>query len=80
MFALIAEGNLYLKADAQSRERFLAEGSSAFSYYRKDKEYQLSYFLAPEGFFEDEAECLLWARLAFAATLRNPNKRKQEKS
>jgi DNA transformation protein len=80
MFGLIADGNLYLKVDAQSREHFVAEGSSAFSYTKKNKVYQLSYFLAPDGFFEDETACLSWARLAFDAALRNPTKRKQKKS
>ncbi len=80
MFGLIDDGNLYLKADAQSREHFVAEGSSAFSYTKKNKVYQLSYFLVADDFFEDETACLRWARLAFDAALRNPAKRKQKKS
>jgi DNA transformation protein len=79
MFGLIADGNLYLKADAKSRDRFRAEGCSAFSYYKKDKEYQLSYFLAPDEFFEEEAACLDWARLAFDAALRNPARKKKNR-
>ncbi len=79
MFGLIADGNLYLKADAESRELFEAEGSEAFRYYKKEKEYKLSYYLAPEEFFEDPVACLRWARLAFDAALRNPNKSKKKK-
>ena len=72
MFGLIADGNLYLKADDDSRGMFEAEGSDAFSYYKKAKRYQLSYYLAPEAFFEDPEACLYWARMAFDAALRNP--------
>jgi DNA transformation protein len=80
MFGLIADGNLYLKADAESRECFVAEGSSTFSYFKKDKEYHISYYLVADEFFEDDAACLRWARLAFDAALRNPTKPKKQKS
>ncbi len=77
MFGLIADGCLYLKADTETRDLFIAEGSDAFSYYKKEKEYHLSYYLAPEDFFEDTEACLRWAGLAFDAALRNPNKSKK---
>ena len=80
MFGLIADGSLYLKADDESRALFEAEGSEAFTYYKKDRPYQLSYYLAPEAFFEDGGECLRWARIAFDAALRNPKKPKKKKS
>lgn len=80
MFGLIADGNLYLKADAQSKALFAAEGSEAFSYTKKEKEYKLSYFLAPDAFFEDPEACLYWARTAFDAALRNPTKSKKKKT
>ena len=79
MFGLIAEGNLYLKADAESRQHFDAKGRLAFSYYRKEREYRLSYFQAPDDFFDDETTCLRWAHLAFDAALRNPDRRKKNK-
>ena len=75
MFGLIADGNLYLKADDESRDRFLAEGSEAFTYYKQDKPFQLSYYLAPDDFFEDPDATLRWARLAFDCALRAPRKK-----
>lgn len=78
MFGLIADGNLYLKADSESRDRFIAEGCVAFSYYKKNKEYRLSYFLAADDFFEDDEARLVWARLAFDAALRNPARKKRK--
>ena len=82
MFGLIADGSLFLKADEESRALFEAEDSEAFTYYKKGKPYQMSYYLAPEAFFEDSVYCRRWARIAFDAALRNPNRRgkKKEKS
>lgn len=80
MFGLIADGSLYLKADAESRPLFEAEGREAFTYYKKDKPYRLFYYLAPEAFFEDADACRQRARTAFDAALRNPQKPKKEKS
>ena len=79
MFALIADSSLYLKADAQSREAFEDAGCEAFSYLKKDKEYRLSYYLAPDDFFEKQAATLHWTGLAFDAALRSPSKKKSAK-
>ena len=49
------------------------------SYYKKEKEYQLSCYLAPEDSFEEPDACLRWARLAFDAALRNPNKKSKRR-
>ena len=56
------------------------KGVSAFSYFKGDREYQLSYYLAADDFFEDDVACLAWARLAFDAALRNPARHKKKKS
>ena len=80
MFGLIAEASLYLKADNESREAFEREGSEAFTYYKKDKPFQLSYYLAPDEFFEDAEATLRWATLAFDAALRSPRKPKKKMS
>ncbi len=74
MFGLIANGEFYLKADDETREQFLAEGSEAFTYYKQDKPIQLSYYLAPDAFFEDPQATLHWARLAFDCALRASRK------
>jgi TfoX/Sxy family transcriptional regulator of competence genes len=69
---LIADGSLYLKADAESREVFVTEGG---------REYQLSYYLAADDFFEDDVACL--ARISHhpsTAALRNPARHKKKRS
>ena len=78
MFALIADGNLSLKVDAESRDSFIAEGSGRFSYFKGDREYQLSCYLGADDFFEDDAACLRRAGLAFDAALCNPARCRQQ--
>jgi len=80
MFALIADGNLYLKADDLSRAQFEARGCEAFGYSKQGKRYRLSYYTAPEAFFEDGDACREWARSAFDAALRNPAKKRKSAS
>ena len=79
MMALIADGELYLKVDDETRERFEFEDCDPFVYYKKDKPFTLSYYRAPEEFFEDDGARLVWARFAFDAALRNPAKKKKRK-
>ena len=80
MFGLIARGSLYLESDAESRADFVAEGSSAFSYFKKKRACQLSCYLAPDDFFEDDLAGLRWARLAFDTALRNPARHRKKNS
>lgn len=77
MIGLVSEGSLYLKADDQSIANFEAEGSTPFTYIKKEKLFTLRYYLAPESFFEDEQQTIEWAKLAFDAALRNPNKKEK---
>jgi DNA transformation protein len=72
--ALIADGELFLKTDDTSRERFVAAGCTPFSYTIKDGERMvMSYFRPPEEAMESPALMLPWARLAFEAALRAAN-------
>jgi TfoX/Sxy family transcriptional regulator of competence genes len=80
MFGLITDSSLHLKADAESRADFVAEGSSAFGYFTGDREYKLSCYQAPDDFFKDDAACLRRARLAFDSALRNPARHRKKKS
>ncbi len=72
--ALIDDGQLFLKADDQTRERFAAAGCLPFSYATKDGECMtMSYFRPPEEALESPPLMLPWARLAFEAALRAAN-------
>lgn len=76
MISLIADGVLYLKADAQTKANFETENLPAFSYLKKDRVCELSYFTAPEAFFDDEEVTVKWAQMAYQAALRSPRKKK----
>ena len=68
--ALIFAERLYLKADAQTRERFEAAGGQPFVYDAKGKAMSMAYFTAPEDAMESPAQMQPWARLALEAALR----------
>lgn len=70
MFALIADGTLYLKADPQSRDRFLSSGLEPFTYSKKGKPISLSYYQAPAETLEDREQMKEWANLAFGCALK----------
>lgn len=72
--ALIADGELYLKADDTTRERFVAAGCETFSFATKDGQRMvLGYYRAPEEALESPPLMQPWARLAFEAALRAAN-------
>ncbi len=70
MFALVADSTLYLKADAQSADAYVALGLEAFTYSRQGKPFRMSYFQAPESCLEDADEMNLWANRAYEAAMR----------
>jgi DNA transformation protein len=69
--AIIAFDQLYLKADAQTREQFLAANCAPFQYEREGQVATLGYFVAPEEAMESPALMAPWGRLALGAALRS---------
>lgn len=71
MFALAHDGELYLKADEQSRPAFEREGQGAFTYARKDgKRAVMSYWRVPARLYDDPDELARWARVALSVAQR----------
>jgi DNA transformation protein and related proteins len=70
MFALVADNTLYLKADAESRAAFEAEGLGPFVYEGRGKPVAMSYWRAPERLLDESDELLAWARTALAVAHR----------
>lgn len=67
-FALIDDGAIYLKTSDETRPRFAAEGSRAFSYMTKNGCVELySYWLLPERLLDDTEELRDWASVSVAA-------------
>jgi len=72
MFAAIFNDAIYLKADADSRGRFEAEGCEEFVWTNPKSKavWNSAYFTMPAMLFEDEDELKLWARRAFETALK----------
>ena len=71
MFALVADGVIYLKADEMSTPAFERENLPPFTYETKDgKRGVMSYRRMPERLYDDPDELVTWARDALAAAQR----------
>jgi DNA transformation protein len=66
MFALVADGVLYLKAEAALADRYAAAGSVPFTYAGKSRPVRMSYWRLPDSAFDDPDEALGWARPSLA--------------
>jgi DNA transformation protein len=71
MFALAADGVIYLKTDELSTSAFERENLPPFTYETKDgKRGVMSYRRMPERLYDDPDELATWARAALAAAQR----------
>ena len=70
MFGLVADDVLYLKADEESSGAFSELGLPQFEYEKGGTKIKMSYYMAPEGIFDDPEQANDWARRAFEAVLR----------
>lgn len=78
--AIIDDGQLFLKSDDVTRERFDAAGCLPFTFPNKDGEPVVtSYRRPPEEALESPPLMLPWARLAFEAALRAANAKAAKK-
>ncbi|WP_171964602.1 TfoX/Sxy family protein [Cronobacter sakazakii] len=81
MFALVdGDAQLYIKADEQNRERFIAEGFPPFTYVTTrrsggQQEVALGYYRIAEELVEDNQELLRWAHEGITAAMRAPEKK-----
>ncbi len=72
MFALEADGEIYLKVDDATRPIFEAAGLRPFTYSpARGGEIVMSYCLLHPAAFDDEDELLRWGRLALDASRRS---------
>ncbi len=73
MFALVADGIVYLKVDEQTIPLFEAAGARPFVYQGKAKPVQMSYWTTPEEAIDDPDAMKVWAERAYSAALRGKN-------
>jgi DNA transformation protein len=72
MIALVVDGVIFLKADAELVPRFESEGLPAFSYKTKEgRRTLMSYWRMPERLYDDPDELADWARRSMAAAQRS---------
>jgi DNA transformation protein and related proteins len=75
MFALVFDGAIYLKVDDTNRADFEREGSSPFTYARRNGKGRsgraaLSFWRLPERLYDDPDELAAWAERALAVAER----------
>ena len=70
MFALVADGQLYLKVDDESRADFVAAGLGPFVYEAKRRRVALSYHRAPDAMLDEPELAHEWAERGWQAALR----------
>ena len=75
MFALIADGILYLKTDKDNENEFTARRLEAFTYNKKGKQYKMSYYQAPDEALEDGDIMNHWANNAYSTALKAASKK-----
>jgi DNA transformation protein and related proteins len=71
MFVLIADGDIYLKADDKNLGRFIKSSCPPFIFHTKDgKAMEMSYRRMPDDALDDATEALMWGRLGYEAAVR----------
>jgi DNA transformation protein and related proteins len=71
MFALVDDGVIFLKSDAETDAAFDASGLEMIIYRAKSgRDFPMNYRRMPEACFDDEDELKHWSRLAWSAAVR----------
>ncbi|WP_299862673.1 TfoX/Sxy family protein [uncultured Hoeflea sp.] len=70
ILALEVDGEILLKADAQSAAQFADAGASQWVYEGKSKPVAMPYWSIPDAALDDPDEMAKWVRLAWDAALR----------
>ncbi len=70
MFGLVADEQLFFKADGITEERFAAAGSEPFVYRARGRPVRMSYWRCPEAAMDDPDVFLDFARLGLEAAAR----------
>src|SRR5262245_50058926 len=76
MFALVADGVIYLKSGESNVAMFEREGLLPFTFMRKGERMVTSYRRMPDRLYDDPEELAAWARAALAVA-HQPKPRKK---
>lgn len=81
IFAILDEGEIWLKADSESDALWDAEGCEKFSVTFKDGKVDvMNYRRAPQDVYDDPEAMLRWAALAVEAGMRGAAKKRPRSS
>jgi len=72
-FAIEADGEVYVKADEESRAAFAAAGSSPFVYVARGRPMTMAYWRLLANAYDDAEELKRWAALGLDAARRAAN-------
>jgi DNA transformation protein and related proteins len=75
--ALFANGVVYMKADAPTREAFEVEGSVPFVFHGSGREITTSYWSLPEAALDSSEALQPWVQLALQAVRRKPSAKRK---
>jgi len=78
MFALIADGRFYFRADPVTEPQFIAEGCAQWTYPGRERVMIMPYREVPERLFDEPEEFRDWALAAFGAAERAKAKAPQK--
>ncbi|WP_439500040.1 TfoX/Sxy family protein [Bosea sp. (in: a-proteobacteria)] len=67
IFAIVFDGEVYLKTSGQTRSLFAEAGSVPFTYAARSRERETGYWRLPEAAFDDGEELRRWTGLALEA-------------
>jgi len=74
-FAIEAEGEVYLKVDAETEAAFLSAGSQPFVYNAAGKRMSMAYWRLPADAYDEADELRRWATLGLEAARRGAAKK-----
>ena len=77
-FAILDEGRLYFKTDAQSQTDYTSRGMGPFTYEMKGRVMTMSYHEVPPDVLENAAELVAWAQRAIQIATASRAKRKRK--
>jgi DNA transformation protein len=78
MFGLIADNELFFKADDTTIKAFADKDLEAFTYGKKGKEFRMSYYQCPEEALESAEEMNIWANMAYTVALNAAAKKRKK--
>ena len=79
VFAIVAGGELWFKADAETDHEWDSAGRDRFTYDRDGKPASMNYRLAPDDVYDYPEEMMRWAELGLVAGRRAAAKKKPKK-